>query len=82
MLRRYMITNGELEKVFECDHLVCPSGNLNMLIKKSIQEELPKLLPLEELDDVQWDYIYGQLQVMVTDALQMKNKYLKDKTDE
>jgi hypothetical protein len=62
--------------------LVCPSEKLNTLIRKSIQEELPKLLPLEELDEVQWDYIYGQIQVMVADALQMKNKYLKDRKDE
>jgi hypothetical protein len=74
-----MITNQELEKVFECDHLLCPSENLNLLIRKSIQEELPKILPLGELDEVQWDYVYGQIKIMVTDALQMKNKYLVDK---
>lgn len=74
-----MVTNRELEKVFECDHLACPSKNLNTLIKKSIQDELPKLIPLDELDDVQWDYIYGQIKIMVADALQMKYEYIKDK---
>jgi len=74
-----MVTNGELEKVFECDSLACPSGNLNTLIRKAIQEELPKFIPLDELDNVQWDFIYGQIKVMVADALQMKNKYLRDK---
>jgi hypothetical protein len=74
-----MVTNQELEKVFECDHLVCPTKNLNELIRKSIREELPKLIPLDELDDVQWDYIYGQIKIMVADALQMKNEYLKDR---
>lgn len=73
-----MITNEELEKAFECDHLVCPSENLKMLIRKSIKEELPKILPLDELDEVQWDYVYGQIKIMVADALQMKHKYIKD----
>lgn len=73
-----MITNQELEKVFEHDNLACPAEKLNFLIRKSIQEELPKILPLEKLDDVQWDYIYGQIKIMVADALQMKCKYAKD----
>jgi hypothetical protein len=77
-----MITNQELEKAFKCDHLACPSENLDIRIRKSIQEELPKILPLDELDEVQWDYVYGQIEVMVADALQMKNKYLKDRKDE
>lgn len=73
-----MITNGELEKVFECDHLAYPSEKLNELIRKSIQEELPKILPLSELDEVQWDFVYGQIKIMVADALQMKYDYIKD----
>jgi hypothetical protein len=75
-----MITNQELEKAFECDGLACPSRNMQEKLKRAILEELPKILPLDELDEVQWDFVYGQIKIMVADDLQMKNKYLKDKT--
>lgn len=77
-----MITNEEVEKVFEHDHFNCPSYVLEKRIKLAILEELPKILPLEKLDSMQWDYVYGQINIMVADALQMKYRYMqKDKEE-
>jgi hypothetical protein len=68
-----MVSNEELDGIFYCEcsdkECIDKIKPFRDKIKTIIVEELPLYVPVNELDDVQWEYVSSQIEIIVLDAI-------------
>lgn len=55
---------------------------LHSRIRAVVEEELPEIFPLKELNEMQWEYIRNRLVDIIDNVLLMRVKYLPKTDDE